>query len=197
MVEVSTGQVFGRLTVLELVRQPPSPSQVRLGKSGARAARCQCECGKETVSRIYDLVRGNIQSCGCLRDDLLRERSRTHGYGARDRTKRHPLYGLWLNMKNRCENTKALEYRNYGGRGIRVCERWQSSFENFLADIGERPPGTSLDRINNDGNYEPGNVRWATRREQSLNRRAYKHMTSILRVQLLIASGNNWPALVD
>jgi hypothetical protein len=100
-------------------------------------------------------------------------------------------------MKNRCENPNVRQYKDYGGRGIRVCDRWRSSFENFLADVGERPAGLSLDRIDNDGDYEPGNVKWSTRSEQMHNRRKFRHMTTRLELQLLMASGNDWPALVD
>lgn len=81
-----------------------------------------------------------------------------------------PEYYAWMNMRGRCNNPKADRYPRYGGRGITVCDRWQTSFENFLADMGPRPPGTTLDRKNNDGNYEPGNCRWATRTEQESNK---------------------------
>ena len=84
--------------------------------------------------------------------------------------KKHPMYGAWHAMRQRCSNPKNEQYRNYGGRGIKVCSRW-ATFWNFLEDVGNRPEGYSLDRIDNDGNYEPGNVRWATPLQQSNNRR--------------------------
>lgn len=91
----------------------------------------------------------------------------SHGH-TRNRTT-SPTYRTWVNMMTRCENPKASQYASYGGRGITICERWHS-FENFIADVGERPDGHTLDRVNNDGNYEPGNCRWATKVEQCRNR---------------------------
>jgi hypothetical protein len=90
---------------------------------------------------------------------------------------RHPVYSVWLNMRNRCNNPNEVAYKNYGGRGIKVCDRW-SDFANFLADMGERPEGHSIERINNDGNYEPSNCKWATRSEQSMNKRIRKDNAS-------------------
>lgn len=96
-----------------------------------------------------------------------------HGYAPANRPL-HPLYGVWSDMKRRCYNSKRSDYARYGGKGIKVCERWRRSFAAFLADMGERPPGHSLERIDSTGDYEPGNVRWATATEQARNRRIVK-----------------------
>lgn len=123
---------------------------------------CQCDCGRQLTVLSNNLSRGYTKSCGCLRHNRLK----THGL-SKSRT-----YAIWRAMRMRCANMKDASYPYYGARGIKVCERWRS-FENFLADMGKRPsPEYSLDRYpDNDGNYEPGNVRWATQKEQSNNTR--------------------------
>lgn len=150
---------FGRLTVIE-----------RVENKGRNAAwLCRCECGNELIVTTGELNRGRTQSCGCFRVDIQRERLTTHGHGAP--YKKSPTYVSWQSMKTRCYDPNFRNFSYYGGRGIKVCKRWLNSFENFLADMGPRPPGTTLDRINNDGDYKPSNCQWVTRKEQASNRR--------------------------
>lgn len=132
---------------------------------------CHCDCGATRAVRTKSLLRGASTSCGCFNRDVVGQiaasTNRRHGMT------RTPTYTSWQAMRTRCENPRRIGFANYGGRGIAICERWHS-FENFLADMGERPIGASLDRLNNDGNYEPGNCRWATRCEQNRNRRSVR-----------------------
>lgn len=158
-----TGKTFEQLVVLYYC-----------GRAGRHSLWfCRCNCGKACVIRGRNLRSGNSVSCGCYNRESTPRRARTHGL-------RHtPEYEAWANMKTRCYNSRRRSYARYGGRGIRVCERWLHSFENFLADMGRKPgPEYSLDRYpNNDGNYEPENCRWATLAEQLSNTRRNHRVT--------------------
>jgi len=163
------GKRFGRLLVLRRTED----------RWAHRFWTCLCDCGKEVVVRGESLYRGETKSCGCLRDEMSGARVAKH------RDTGSPEFTAWARMRQRCVNPKRPDYRNYGGRGITVCERW-NSFENFLADMGRKPsPAHSLDRINNEGNYEPSNCQWATLLQQNSNRRR-KYIGPLLR------SGNFW-----
>lgn len=130
---------------------------------------CRCDCGQEKAVPGRCLRAGVSQSCGCLARERAREtltaRLITHGMS------RSVEHNAWRQMKARCANANHVNYPNYGARGITVCERWRQSFESFIADMGPRPPGHSIERVNNDGNYEAANCRWATRLEQNDNKR--------------------------
>lgn len=154
-----SGQKFGRLTVLfhaETSRTPNGTSVI--------IWLCRCSCGNLAKVRGSNLRTGTTKSCGCYRAEVERVSAITHGRTCT------ATYRSWRGMKERCLNPNNSHYKNYGGRGIKVCERWME-FLSFLEDMGERPSHKTLDRINNDGNYEPANCRWATDREQRANKR--------------------------
>jgi hypothetical protein len=173
---VETGQRFGRLTVVDPEVRRPDPGQ----RYGRRAALCTCDCGTQTVVALDLLLRDDgTRSCGCAQREGIAERSRTHGLSG------HPLFSTWHGMMMRCYDETHSGFARYGGRGIAVCERWHDIrlfVEDTEREIGPRPEGYTLDRWpDNDGNYEPGNVRWATRSEQNLN--TERHLESVRRRQ--------------
>lgn len=152
-----TGQVFGRWTVLDRVPNTRHPEWF-----------CQCECGNKGKVNSIELRKGNSKSCGCLNREIVRDRAMTHGHTAGGRKSR--TYVIWRSMINRCVYPDAINYKYYGGRGIKVCDRWRV-YENFLADLGEIPHPLSVDRIDNDGDYCPENVKLSTPKEQAQNKR--------------------------
>lgn len=162
--KVEIGDRFGRLTVIEEIGR-------KYGRN--RLLRCSCECGGEKATTASVLKRGAAQSCGCLQRERTGESHLKHGDSAGG--KQAAEYHTWTGMLARCYDPKSNGYKNYGGRGIQVCWRWRESYENFLADVGRKPTSThSIDRIDNNGNYEPGNVRWATKTTQQRNQRSNK-----------------------
>lgn len=163
--QVPIGERFGRLVVIG------AGESTRAGQS---TWLCVCDCGEHREVMPGHLERGTQKSCGCFKA----ERSRTWMVerGAEGRTthglSRRPEYRVWASMIQRCHNERDPSYHWYGGRGILVCQDWRQSFEAFYRDMGPRPdPSLSIDRIDNDGNYGPGNCRWATKSQQNLNRR--------------------------
>lgn len=161
---ISAGDKFNRLTVTAL--------------AGRRDRKylwtCACLCGRLTVAETSELRSGHTKSCGCLSRERTIARSTTHGNCPRG-VKRPTEYVIWSSMLSRCKNPKVRCYKNYGERGISVCERWEK-FENFLADMGGRPSKQfTLDRIDNERGYSPDNCRWATYSQQNKNRRPFSH----------------------
>jgi hypothetical protein len=164
-----TGLTYGQLTPLRPVGR----------KNRIVYWACRCTCGKETTVSRANLRSGSITSCGCTRYQKVSEKLTLHGMTESSE------YRIWCLLKTRCLNPDNPGYPSYGGRGIGVCARWQFSFENFLADMGPRPPRTSIDRIDVNGNYDPSNCRWADAKTQQRNRRNNHLVTAFGKTQCL------------
>lgn len=163
-----TGQRFGMLVVRKLAGLKPTRWY------------CVCDCGGSASPSAGALQSGNSRSCGCRKRDVLGESTTKHGLaGTR-------VHRIWKAMNTRCTNPNASGYENYGGRGITVCERWRK-FENFFADMGQPPEGTSIERRDNERGYEPDNCYWATRLEQNRNARSNVNLTVHGRTQCVAA----------
>lgn len=169
-----SGRRFGRLVALERVSNHPKSRRTRW--------KCRCDCGSLVEVVTFNLTQGDTKSCGCLNTDNLRKHGKSYT----------PEYSVWRGMKQRCLNPKASYYADYGGRGIKVCEKWANDFGEFYKDVGPRPSSQhSLDRIDVNGNYEPGNVRWATAREQARNTRCDNCAKLKLEIEVLRLQNQN------
>lgn len=160
------GRKIGRLTLIShfTIRNPNG--------AAVKCWRYVCKCGKHGTVRSGNLSNGSTRSCGCLAREIARINHTTHG-----ESKKKPEWLAWKNMIDRCGNKRHFAYKNYGGRGIRVCHKWRASYTAFLADVGRRPSSDhSLNRKNNSKGYFPGNVNWATWHEQQNNRRSSIHL---------------------
>ena len=175
-----TGKRFGDWTVLAI-----RPERKRRGRRVVAVLwLCRCDCGTERIVWGTNLRLGRSASCGCR----VAKRNTKHGHARKGKVT--SAYKCWVRMLQRCFNPNGTHYPNYGARGIKPCERWLK-FENFYADMGDPPPGLSIDRINVNGDYEPGNCRWTTPAEQARNRRPFKprrRRTSLAELQAYAAA---------
>jgi hypothetical protein len=161
------GEKFHKLTVIS----EAAPRRFANSNGPVRYWLCRCDCGEMREVQQSAWIAKRFKSCGCHNKEVQRERMTTHG-AVKTRE-----YSSWKHAKQRCYNPKHESYHNYGGRGITMCDRWKESPENFLADMGPCPKGCTLDRIDTNGNYEPSNCKWSTKKEQDRNRRTNKVYT--------------------
>lgn len=145
-------------------------SKPRKEKNGHYSVEILCNCGNKKYIRLDHLNSGKIKSCGCYYKESRKNITVKHGHNRSLTTGKTITYNSWQNMRKRCMNPKSIQFKDYGGRGIKICDDW-NKFENFLRDMGERPIGMSIDRINVNGNYEKNNCKWSTRLEQANNKR--------------------------
>lgn len=165
-VKISSGDKFNKWTAIE-------------DYDGSRNILCRCDCGKEKLVGVGNLTRGLSRDCGCGRKEKVARLLTTHGASKASVRGSSKASSSYRNMRSRCLNPNYRDFKNWGGRGIKICDRWlgDNGFENFLADMGEPPRRSQLDRKDNDGNYCPENCRWATPKEQMNNQRNTRHIT--------------------
>jgi hypothetical protein len=163
------GRKFGRLTILK------EGEPVKYDKTIMRKVLCKCDCGTEKEIDFNSIKGGKSTSCGCFNREHAKKIHTKHGMAMLETGVRHPDYCIWMKIKSRCLNPNDKSYKNYGGRGIQVCDRWKESFELFIKDMGWRPnKNYSIERINYDGNYCPENCKWIHKSEQTKNTRRVK-----------------------
>ena len=179
-----TGKVFGNLIVLR--------KDINRTKFGNVQWVCECICGSRRLYLAQNLLSGQSKSCGCTRSYLAKERFTKHDMSGSSE------YKIWAGMKARCYNKSNASFQHYGGRGITVCDSWLNSFEAFFDDMGNRPTSNhSIDRINNNGNYEPGNCRWTTQFIQCINTRRRRKNSSGLRGVFWNKEAEKWVSQIS